>query len=114
MCMSLSIAVQGSGPVHSSRGRVVKSEIKKGHSQMIQENDGSFNRERGISMVATVSANKPLIRGQMASHKISSDENEDDYAADLLDNGRYHPNNGCFNLAFKAAKYVLSGTINEL
>ena len=104
MCILLSIAVQGSGPVHSSRGRMIKSEIRKEHSQMIQENDGSFNTGADISLVAAVSPEKPLIRGQITSRKISNEDNEQDYTDELLENGMYHQNYGCFNLAYKTAK----------
>ena len=98
LCISLSIAVQGSGPVHSSRGRMIKSEIRNEHSQMIHENDGSFNTGADISLVAAVSPEKPLIRGQITSRKISNDDNEQDYTDELLENGTYHQNDGCFNL----------------
>ena len=79
-----------SGPVHISGGRMSKSEIRKQKSQIILADGESFNEVNDRSNIGPITADKRVIRGQMVSTKVHTQDSEPDYSPDILDNSKFH------------------------
>ena len=65
-------------------------EIRRENSKIIQENGDSFNNVEETAIISPITLDKRLIRGQISSGKLNSEDNEPDYSADILDNGKYN------------------------